>query len=219
MSPSKFIKFTSVLTFVLVFLPRGRRRRWPWPKPRVFWRGTPIRPMTRTPQPCLHTPWLCCAAPMPRWPCTASTTWPSRKVVPYQTASVRHCTFPLFMVWRPGLQMFPQVTRKRLMCRVGALRDNEDDARLDVLKSRNILHICAVTSLHECKPLEELRRWSPLLLFPFYLSHWVSFRHFLSFPSTSCGVVAELFAATFSVNDPTCFHISVFHPWRMSCSA
>lgn len=75
----------------------SRKKKWRLPKPRIFWRATPILLMTHIPRPCLHTPWLCYAALMPRWPCAASTTWPSHKVVSYSslraTRSVSHWKF------------------------------------------------------------------------------------------------------------------------------
>jgi len=70
----------------------SRKRRWQWPKPRTSWRATPTLQTTRTPRPCVRTPWLCYAAPTPLWPCAASTTWPSYKVPPPpgETQSASH---------------------------------------------------------------------------------------------------------------------------------
>lgn len=62
-----------------------RKRRWQWPKPKISWRATHTLPMTLTPRPCLHTPWLCYEALTHRWPCAASTTWPSHKVLPHSS--------------------------------------------------------------------------------------------------------------------------------------
>lgn len=80
----------TIITRAYVFYSRScsvcsRKRRWRWPKPRIFWRATPTRLMTLIPQPCLHTPWLYCAARMLRWPCAASTTWQSHKVLLYSS--------------------------------------------------------------------------------------------------------------------------------------
>lgn len=88
-----------------------------------------------------------------------------------------------------------------------------------VFKSGNILHISTVTSSARVQTIRGAARGGVHSSFsPFCLSHWLSFGHFLSFLSTRCRVVAQLFATTFSVNSPTCFQIAIFHPGQRSSS-
>lgn len=162
-----------IITRCLCCSVRSRKRRWQWPKPRISWRATHTLPMTLTPRPCLHTPWLCCAALTPRWPCAASTTWPSHKVLPHSSLRAAHTQHERVtggsftqssVTWTtdvlPGDRQRPDVEWK---CSVTTRLMQHERNCGNVVKCRSLRLISLIRSLQQHKTITDLQFKPPAL--------------------------------------------------------